>query len=524
MNHDKSSFNRMVLLTGARIFGILFSIAIPMYLGRKLSIEMYGTYKQIMLFFWFSQVALNLGMDDSAYFYFRWEPKKFPLFSFNALVFNSVVTGIIWALIAVYKIDISILLGNPALAQYLPLLGLLIFTTVTSMQIEGILIVGLNRFNTRLWVEMFTELFKSLAIISAFYYFNSLYAVIILLSVIMVIRLLIVIAIINHCRRKEGLSLLEARKHFIKQLKFGLPLGFSRVLQNILNMENFFISHFFSLVQFTFYTVGCFENPLINAARASVFELTNIEMVDAMRKGNKEKAVEIWKSMTRKLFLIVIPFVVYMMFFGKELIRFIFSEKYDAAIPFFIIFNLYLFVGALNPEPIFRATTKTNLTLKIKVVGLAIGLGLFILGAMTGGPLYALVGKIVGVFIMNIVGLAIGAKLIDSHLLQLFNWKDLSKTVILSVLLGLVIRIWIWNFHAINSLHVFWVLAYSFSVYVLLHFLLSCKIRLIHDDEIYYLKEKAMKFLLKLARRKNKETESTPKPIQDEQVNYWFSE
>lgn len=497
MSQNKTAFNQMVLLTGARIFGILFSIAIPMYLGRALSIETYGTYKQIMLFFWFSQVALNLGIDDSAYYYFKWEPKNFVFFSFNALVFNTVLTSFLWILITVFKTDIAIFLDNPDLAQYLPMLGFLIFGTVCSMQIEGILIVGLNRFKERLWVEMGTELLKSLAIMGAFYFYQSLFVVLGFLIAIMLIRLLMIILIINHCRKRDSVSLFDSHKHFMKQLKFGLPLGISRVLQNILNMENFYISHFFSLVQFTYYSVGCFENPLINASRTSMTELTNIDMVDAMRKGQRERAIEIWKSNFRKLFLIIVPFITYMMFFGHEIITFIFSEKYVAAVPFFVVFNVFLFVGALNPEPIFRATSKTHLALKIKVVGLIIGVLLLVVGAHFGGPIYALVGKITGVFIMNIIGLFIGARLLETSFYNLFKWNELAKVIIVSTLLAFGIRLWFWNIESLKSVHVFWTLAFSFSAYFILHFLLSCKIKLIKDDELNYLKEKSKRLLPK---------------------------
>jgi O-antigen/teichoic acid export membrane protein len=506
MSQDKTAFNQMVLLTGARIFGILFSIAIPMFLGRKLSIEMYGTYKQIMLFYWFSQVALNLGVDDSAYYYFKWEPKNLSLFSFNALIFNTFVTSTIWIFLICFKSEIAHFLANPDLANYLALMGFLIFATVCSMQIEGILIVGLNRFNDRLKVEMATELLKSLAIISAFYFYNSLYVAMSLLIAIMCIRLVAVMLIINHCRRKEKLSFFDGRKLFVKQLKFGLPLGLSRVLQNILNMENFYISHFFSLIQFTFYSVGCFENPLINAARTSVFELTHINMIDAVKNGSKEKALEVWRSSFRKLFLIIVPFITYMMFFGHEIITFIFSDKYKAAVPFFIIFNVFLFVGALNPEPIFRATSKTHLALKIKVIGLVIGVFLLVLGAHFGGPIYALVGKIAGVFIMNIIGLVIGAKLLETQFRNLFKWDELAKVIIVSTILAFGIRIWFWNIQSLKSVHVFWTLAYSFSSYFVLHFFFSCKINLIKDDEINYLKIK----ILRILRIKNDQTELVP--------------
>lgn len=483
----------MVFLTGAKVFGILFSIAIPMYLGRKLSIETYGTYKQIMLFFWFSQVALNLGLDDSVYYFSRRDTKQFPLYSFNALFFNLLITGLLWILIIIYKVEIAAIIGNPDILQYLPLLGFLILSTVSSMQIEGLLIVGLNRFNDRLWVEMGTELLKSMAIVGAFYFFDSLYAVLIFLSLIMTARLIATVLIIQTCKKNEKLSLWNSPKYFMTQVKFGIPLGVSRLLQNILNMENFYISYYFSLVQFTYYSVGCFENPLVNAARASMFEMANIEMGEAMKQDDYQKAIEVWRSMSRKLFLFIVPFVTYMIFFAREIILFIFSAKYLLSVPFFMVFNLFLIVGALNPEPLFKATYKTSLLFKIRLFGLLIGIILLVGGAYWGGPIYALIGKILGVLIMNVIGLFIGARLLKTKFLKLFRWKELFGVITLSLILSGLVRLVFWDV----SWNVFWILAFSFSLYVLAHFLLSCSTRLIKDDELYYLKTIFARFILR---------------------------
>jgi O-antigen/teichoic acid export membrane protein len=493
VKENKSPFNQVLLLTGARIFGVLFSIVIPMYLGRKLSVETYGTYKQIMLFFWFAQVALNLGLDDSAYFFLRWEPKKFPLYSANALVFNLLATGLLWALMTIFSHQIASLLNNASLEIYLPLLGYLTLATVSSMQIEGILI-GMNRMNERLVIEMGMEILKSMAIIGAFYFFNSLKVVLVLLSLLMTIRLLITVATILSYKKKEGLKFSDAPSLMMSQLKFGLPLGLSRILQNILNIENFFISSFFSLAQFTYYTVGCFENPLVNATRTSMYEIINIEMIDALKHEGTSRAIRIWKEMSRKLFLIIIPLVIFMIFFGKEIIVFIFSEKYLPSVSFFMVFNLYLIVGALNPEPLFRANSKTHVALKIKIIGLSIGVLLFVLGAWLGGPIWALIGKIAGVLFMNIIGLNQGAKLLESKFTDLFAWNDLAISSLISIGVAGLLK-FAFQFVAWKP---FWILALSFSLFTVFYFFFSYLSKIIKDEELYLIKKTLFQKILRV--------------------------
>ncbi len=489
---EKDSFKKMTLLTAARIFGIFFSFVIPMYLGRSLEIQTYGTYKQLMLFFWFAQVALNLGFDDSAYYYLRWDRKNFPLYSFNALIFNVAITSVLWLALCFFNFEIAGWINNPEIAQYLPWLGFLIMLTVSSMQAEGILI-GLNRFKERLALEMGMELFKSVAILGAFYFFSSVKFVLIFLSCLMFFRLILTAGLIHHYKKKELLQYLDSLKHFVSQARFGLPLGVSRVFQNLLNMENFIISSFFSMIEFTFYSVGSFENPLINAFRQSLNELVNIEMVDAIKKGSYQDAVEVWRRMTRKLFLVVVPFVAYMMFFSKEIITFIFSEKYLESVPYFIIFNIYILIGSVNPEPLFRATSQTKKILKIKVIGVVLGVLTLLIAAKVYGPMAVLVGKILIIFTINLVSLKMGASLIQSSIFRMFQWNQFFGVLLVSVGLSVGLRVLFSNL----NWPPFYVLAVSFSIYGLLHFLISWKVNLIKEDEIRFLKNLLERFLIK---------------------------
>ncbi len=480
MGQDNSSLKKTIWLTLARIFGIFFSFAIPMYLGRALEVEEYGTYKQVMLFYWFAQVALNLGLDDSAYYYLRWSPKQFPLYSFNALTFNVVITTLIGFAFSLLRMPIAQALGNPALASYIPMLSLLIVLTVSSMQLEGILI-GLERLKQRLYLELGIELLKALAILGAYYFYNSLHMVLMLLSLLMGVRLLLTIVVIEGHRKELGLLYRDSWPLWREQLKFGLPLGLSRIMQNILNLEKFLISSLHTVRDFTFYTVGCFENPLVNATQASFYEMANIEMVDAVRAGRKDLALEIWRNMLRKLHLIATPFIVYMIFFAKELMGFIFSAKYLESAPYFVLFNFFIFAQVFNPEPLFRATFKTNLYLKLRTIGFLLGAVALVCAAVYLPPISVLFVKVVLFFLLNGLTLVVGGRLLGASPLKLARWRELGLLILVCIL-------WAYPCHLmsvkyLHSLHYFWILAISFSLYGFLCLLSALLTGLISKDE-----------------------------------------
>lgn len=479
---EKESFQRAILLTTARLLGIALSFLIPIYLSRSLEVAEYGTYKQIILLFWFSQVALNLGLDDSAYYYLRWDPKRTALYCFNALIFNTALTTLLGLGLYFFRDAIGAALNNPELPQYLPWLGLLIFLTINSMILEGILL-GLNHFRKRLYLEIGTELLKAVAILAAFYFWGDLFVVLYFLCTIMGLRFLATLDLIHTTKVREGLSYRDAGSHFMAQLKYGLPLGATRVLQNILNMEKLLISSFFSLRDYTYYSVGSFENPIVNASQASFYELANIEMVDAMKREDKALALEIWRNMIRKLSLIVVPILIFSTFFATPIITLVFSEKYLSSVPYFIFFNVFVLVNVFNPEPLFRATSQTTLNLKIKGVGLTAGAALLVVVASYFNPMSVLIAKTLTICLLNGLCLYLGVRLLDGGLKQLFRWAELAKLIALSLGLSL----FIFKLFGHLAWHPFFVLAVSFSVYGVTHFILSYILGLIQKDELDHL-------------------------------------
>jgi len=107
------------------------------------------------------------------------------------------------------------------------------------------------------------------------------------------------------------------------------------------------------------------------------------------------------------------------------------------------------------------------------------GLVLILCGAKWGGPMSVLVARIVAVAFINIYGLAVGARLIKTHLLRLFVWRDLAWTMGLSVALSALARVLFFSL----SWHPFWILAASFSGYTLVFFIVASQVKLISPDE-----------------------------------------
>lgn len=446
----------------ARLIGVVFSFLIPMFLGRHLSIEEYGTYKQVMLIYWFAQIALNLGFDDAAYYYYRLSKDKLALYGFNSLILNLTITGGVAAVLVLFKDQLAQRLNNPDLAEYVFPVSALIVLTLCSLQFEGFLL-NTNQVKKRFILDISTELSKAIGILAGYVFFNSLHVVLLLLNLIMITRLLGAIHLIYQHHRAAGLKLWEARLYLGAQFRYGLPLGASRIVHNLLNLETFLISSIFSLRQFTFYSVGSFENPLINTARGALYEVVNIDLVENIKGGFNRQTLKVWTSMLEKLFMIAIPLTVFMMFYSKEVMVFIFSEKFQESSVYFRVFNLFILLSCLNPEPLFRAAQATGALFKIRLIGGLVGVCLLLTAAFNGEALYVLWAKVFVTGALNLVGLYFMAGFLKIRFRNLIPINFLFRVGAISLALGGLCKA---TFDLIN-LPLFFNLSLSFGVFCL---------------------------------------------------------
>lgn len=424
-----------MILMFARLIGVIFSFLIPMFLGRHLSIEEYGTYKQVMLIYWFAQITLNLGFDDAAYYYYRLSKDKLALYGFNSLILNLVITGGIAAMLVLFREQLARLLNNPALVEYVFPVSSLIVLTLCSLQFEGFLL-NTNQVKKRFALDISTELSKAVGILVGYVFYNSLHVVLLLLNMIMMLRFFGAVHLIYQHHRAAGFKLWEARLYLGAQFRYGLPLGASRIVHNLLNLETFLVSSVFNLRQFTFYSVGSFENPLINTARGALYEVVNIDLVENIKGGFGRPTLTVWIAMLEKLFMISIPMTVYMIFFSQEVMVFIFSEKFQDSAGYFRVFNLFILFSCLNPEPLFRATQSTGALFKVRLIGGVLGVGLLLAAAFHGEPLEVLWTKVFITGTLNLVGLYVMARLIKISFADIVPTKFIFRILVLSVVIG----------------------------------------------------------------------------------------
>lgn len=489
MKENGNILKNTAILSMGRVIGFALSFFIPFFLSRWLPVDEYGTYKQIMLIWMFLYQVTNWGVDEGLFFFIKSHPEKKSIFSLNTIIFDLFMTTIVAIVLFSFPSLLASLFNNSDIINYIPVFCILILISIPIQHFEHLLVTT-GEIKLALVLEVSYELLKSAIILSGFYFTQSLYIILYGLIALSSLKFVIVLAYIKKDFIKYNLSIHELKDFFKKQVSHGMPLGAARFFNTIVYFDKLIISTLFSVTQFTIYSVGCFEIPIILGISVTIWDLTAMDMVPAFVKGNVERLKEMWQFTINKIMQFYIPICVYFFLFSSEIILFIFSEKYIDSIPYFRIYILIFMMYSLNFEAVFRSFSANTSLVKIQFFNLVFSLLMIVSMGYFFGPLAALIGKLIAITFVTSIMFYSMSKKIGVSLKEIVDWKKIAFIFSISVFIGIFFRV------IANQVegYLFLKLAFSFSLYSLFIFSSFHFTNIFTADEKMFINKKLEKF------------------------------
>ena len=198
-------------------------------------------------------------------------------------------------------------------------------------------------------------------------------------------------------------------------------------------LDKWVILYFISVAQFAVYFNGSYEIPIFALMLSAAGSVMLVEM-SRQNTGIAEKAKTLFKSSSILLSSVVFPSFCFLFFYHTEFFTLIFSAKYAAAIPVFLISIFILPVRITNYTAVLQVYNRTDLILKGAVLDLIVALVLMILLY----PLFQLKG-IAAAFVLSTYTQAAyylwhTGKLIDKKINYFFPFKNLIFIMSISIL------------------------------------------------------------------------------------------
>jgi O-antigen/teichoic acid export membrane protein len=149
------------------------------------------------------------------------------------------------------------------------------------------------------------------------------------------------------------------------------------------------------------------------------------------RSGSTEGGarLELWHEAVRKLALLLFPLVALLLVAGHELIVTLFTERFRASVPIFLISSLTIALATLPTDSALRTFNQTGFLVKMNVIRLLVVAASISPLLSTFGLPGAAASVVLGTLAVKAVALVRIRRMLDVRVTQLLPWRDLIMTL-----------------------------------------------------------------------------------------------
>ena len=421
----------------AKTIAFAFNLALPMLLVRRLDQAQFGVYKQLFLVIGTSVTVLPLGFAMSAYYFLPREPDRRQETVLNILIYNMVVGSLACAAFLFWPVLLAIIFHQPGLTGYAHLIGLVILLWIVSQALEMIPIAN-GEMKLASALIMSVQLTRTAIYLAAVIVFGSVRALIWAAVVQGVLQTVVLWWYLQSrfggfWRRLDG-------RLMRSQLSYAVPLGLAGILYAVqTDLHSYFVSNRLGAVAYAIYGVGTVQLPLMGMLQ----EATNAVMiprVSALQQQNDTREIiQLMARAMRKLAAVYFPVYALLVVVAHEFIGVLFTRRYLASVPVFVINLTLLLLGILMQDPLIRAYVEQRFFfIRLRVV-LCV---LLIAALWFGTTRFGLMGAISAVVLVSVIERIVMAVLFGRILgvsrKDLVLLKDVGKLAFAAAASGLI--------------------------------------------------------------------------------------
>jgi O-antigen/teichoic acid export membrane protein len=481
---------RAALLAAAKVIGFAMTVPLPLILVRAMTQTDFGLYKQVFQILQDSLSLLGLHVAASAYYFMPRYPEKRGQVALNVLVFYGLIGTALAFMFAVYPRWVTLIFEGDALVPYIPMLGLAIALWLLSSLLEVVAVAN-SEAKVAAVFTVVVQLSKSALLLGAGVVFGSVRAIVLAATIQGAIQCLLLFAYLRSRFGKFWRSF--DRALFRKQLSNAIPFGLGALAYVMqATLHNYVVSHYFDPSGFAIYSVGCFELPLLGLMLDAVISVLLPEVARREGLGDYDGILSLWASAVRKLSFFFVPAYALAFVLRREIIVFLFTGAYEAAVPIFAVNLLTVVLFIAVPTSIIRAFDDLKFfRLKLSIAMTPIAFVALSTGIRLGG----LVGTMIAYVIVQNTDLAIitmrilrRLKATRQDLRRLAPILRILAATCVSGLSTSAVHTLVSEMHALVSLSV------CGTVFVAVHLLASFAFGSVTDDDKSQLRQALFKF------------------------------
>jgi Na+-driven multidrug efflux pump len=157
------------------------------------------------------------------------------------------------------------------------------------------------------------------------------------------------------------------------QLLYALPFGLAVAVEIVqANLHQYFVASRFNAETFAIYAVGCLQIPLVDLICTSTANVMMVRMAEETGSGQRRRALALWHDTTFRLATIVFPLAVLLLLTARGIIVSLFTVRYIASVPIFMIWCFTIVPSALSVDAVLRVYARTRFLLGMNLLRLVL--------------------------------------------------------------------------------------------------------------------------------------------------------
>jgi O-antigen/teichoic acid export membrane protein len=414
------------LLVIGRTAGFVVSFVIPVVLARLFDRAEFGTYKQVFLIYATLYGLAQVGMAESLYYFIPRQRDEAGRHVANALITLALVAVACMAALYAMRTGIAAWMTNPALAPHLPILSVFLAFTLSAAVFE-IVMVSRKEHMAAAATYASSDVVRTVCLIVPALAIGSLRGVLAGATVFAALRFA---AMLAYLWREFGRDLRFDPALWRGQLLYALPFGLAVGVDVVqANLHQYFVASRFNAETFAIYAVGCLQIPLVDLICTSTANVMMVKMAED-EGGHRRTALALWHDTTCRLAMIVFPLAALLLLTARGIIVSLFTTRYIASVPIFMIWCLTILPAVLSVDAVLRAYARTRFLLAMNLLRLAliaVSIGWFL---STFGLAGAVLVTLLSTTLVKAIGVFRIARLLKVGLADVLPWSRLWSVAV----------------------------------------------------------------------------------------------
>lgn len=423
MTPTRGSFGPTLTLIAARTLSFVVTFFIPVILVRLFDVPTFGAYKQIFLLYVIVYAMAQVGMAESLYYFIPSDPAQAGRVVMNAVIILSVSGLVCVSVLAARAQQVAAWLGNPRIAGYIaPIAVFLLFMLLTS--VLEISMMARKRYVLAAWTYFSSDVLRSALLILPALLFRTLSALVAGAIAFAAIRVCFCAV---YLVGEFGASLAFDWPCLRRQLTYALPFELAIIVDTLQNnYHQYTVSHLFGVTAFAIYSVGCLQLPFVDFVAGPAANVMMVRMAEESGESRNSKVLAIWRDTTRKLALVFLPLFALLIISAHEIILLLFTKRYAAAIPIFMLWTAVVPLATLQTESILRVFAQTHFILLVNLLRLGMIAGMISAFVFTFGLPGAVLITLTATAVSKGLSLVRAARLMHTTVRQILPWGTLA--------------------------------------------------------------------------------------------------